>query len=103
MKIIKIDINTALDNNQIQKIQVEDKEILIAHIGDEYFAFSAKCPHAGYSLEKGFLDIHKACISCPLHGYKYNIRNGLSITGDGYRLKTYQIEARENEYFLHFK
>lgn len=35
-------------------------------------------------------------VVCPLHRYKFSLKNGYNSSGEGYYLKTYPIEQRED-------
>lgn len=39
-------------------------------------AMRNECPHAGKPLEDG--EVKNGCITCPWHGYRYNLKNGLN-------------------------
>ena len=39
-------------------------------------------------------------IVCPLHRYKFSIKNGRNTSGEGYFLKTFAIEVREDGIFV---
>ncbi len=39
-------------------------------------------------------------IVCPLHHYKYNLQNGRNVSGEGYYLKTFPVEVREDGVFI---
>jgi 3-phenylpropionate/trans-cinnamate dioxygenase ferredoxin subunit len=35
-------------------------------------------------------------IVCPLHRYKFSMVNGRNVSGEGYHLKTWKVEWRED-------
>ena len=39
-------------------------------------------------------------VVCPLHRYKYDLKNGRNISGEGYYLKNWPVELRENGVFV---
>ena len=39
-------------------------------------------------------------VVCPLHHYRFRIENGYNSSGEGYRLKTYLVEEREDGVYL---
>lgn len=85
--------------NKIVEVEVKNKTICIALQDDHLFAFSSKCPHASGRLADGFID-GKGDIVCPLHRYKFNIQNGRNTSGEGFFLKTYPIERRNEGIFV---
>jgi len=56
----------------------------IVAAGDTLFAHSAVCPHWGGPLEEA--DADPACVRCPWHGYRFDVRDGASADGKGLRL-----------------
>ncbi len=63
------------------------------------FAFAYKCPHAGGILADGYIDA-LGNVVCPLHRYKYNMENGRNVSGEGYYLKHWPVELREEGVFV---
>ncbi len=85
--------------NNLCEVQVKDKIICIARKGDEVFACAHKCPHAGGYMAGGFVDA-LSNIVCPLHRYKFSLQNGRNVSGEGYYLKTYPVEVREDGVYV---
>ncbi len=86
-------------DNHIAVAEVKGKKICIGRLGDEAFAFAYKCPHAGGLLAEGTIDA-LGNIVCPLHRYKYDMKNGRNTSGEGYYLKHWPVEQREEGVFV---
>ena len=84
--------------NHIAVAEMDGKKICIARFKEEIFAFGYKCPHAGGILADGYLDA-LGNIVCPLHRYKYDIMNGRNTSGEGYYLKHWPVEIRDDGVF----
>ena len=50
------------------------REILLARVGDNYYATDNRCPHMKGDLSRGKLE--GTVITCPLHGSQFDISNG---------------------------
>jgi 3-phenylpropionate/trans-cinnamate dioxygenase ferredoxin subunit len=85
--------------NNIAVVEVNGKKICLGRHRDELFAFAFKCPHAGGILADGFIDA-LGNVVCPLHRYKYDMRNGRNVSGEGYYLKHWPVEQREDGIFV---
>ena len=85
--------------NGMVEIEVAGKKICIALNKESLHACAAKCPHAGGHMSNGYIDA-LGNIVCPLHRYKFSLENGRNTSGEGYFLKTYPIEIRENGIYL---
>jgi nitrite reductase/ring-hydroxylating ferredoxin subunit len=73
--------------------------ILVANLGGGQFAASsAICPHEDVSLEEGFLDA--GCITCPGHGYQFDLRTGRCRHDPSLVLPRFPVELRRGELFV---
>ena len=85
--------------NRIGVVEIKRKKICIAKFEDTAFAFAYSCPHAGGILADGHIDA-LGNVVCPQHRYRYNIKNGRNISGEGYYLKHWQVEIREDGVYV---
>ena len=86
----------------ITEMQVAGKTICVVLKDGVLLACTSKCPHAGGIMAAGFLDA-TGNIVCPLHRYKFNPANGRNISGEGYFLKTFPVEMRNDGVFIGFE
>ncbi len=89
-------------DNNIALLDVKGKRICLAKIKENVFAFAYKCPHAGGILSHGYIDA-TGNIVCPLHRYKYDCSNGRNVSGEGYYLKHWPVEVREDGVYIGFE
>jgi nitrite reductase/ring-hydroxylating ferredoxin subunit len=85
--------------NGLATVTVNNKTICIALHNNQLFACTQKCPHAGGSMADAHIDA-MGNIVCPLHRYKFSLQNGRNISGEGYYLKTFKVENRDNGIFI---
>jgi 3-phenylpropionate/trans-cinnamate dioxygenase ferredoxin subunit len=83
----------------LAEIDINGKIICLAKNNDELFACTQKCPHAGAILADGHLDAMGNLV-CPLHKYKFSLKNGRNVSGEGYFLKIFSLEIREDGIFV---
>jgi len=88
--------------NGLAKVEVNNKIICVALNKNELLACTQKCPHAGGNLADGYMDA-LGNIVCPLHRYKFNLHNGRNTSGEGYYLKIFPIEIRNEGVFVGFE
>lgn len=86
-------------DNNIAVAELKGKKICVAKFKDALFGFAYKCPHAGGILADGYIDAI-GNIVCPLHRYKYDMNNGRNVSGEGYYLKHWPVEQREEGVFV---
>jgi nitrite reductase/ring-hydroxylating ferredoxin subunit len=85
--------------NSIAAIEVKGKRMCIGKFKEEVFAFAYACPHAGGILAEGFIDA-LGNVVCPVHRYKYDMKNGRNVTGEGYYLKNWPVEIRSDGVYI---
>ena len=86
-------------DNNIAMVEVKGKKICIGKHHENIFAFAYKCPHAGGILAEGYIDA-LGNVVCPLHRYKYDLKNGRNVSGEGYYLKNWPVQLREDGIFV---
>ncbi len=73
-------------------VKIDDREILVARVGDDYFAVDGRCPHLHGHLGQGRLE--GTVITCPLHGSQFDVTDGRVLrwtTFSGFTAKVARI------------
>jgi 3-phenylpropionate/trans-cinnamate dioxygenase ferredoxin subunit len=89
-------------DNNLAELSIGGKSICLIKKENKILVCTQKCPHAGGRLVDGFIDV-QGNIVCPLHRYRFNPETGRNISGEGYFLKTYNIEYREDGIYVGFE
>ena len=58
--------------------EIEDRLIVVFHVGGKFYALDDVCTHDGGPLGEG--ELEGFCIACPRHGAKFDIRDGRALT-----------------------
>ena len=61
-----------------QYFEVDDRLVVLFHVGGSYYCLEDVCTHDGGPLGEGELD--GTSIACPRHGAKFDIRTGSALT-----------------------
>ena len=85
--------------NHIAEVEADGRRICVAKQGDALFAFAHKCPHAGGYFADGYIDA-LGNVVCPIHRYKFCLKNGRNVSGEGYYLKHWPVELRDDGVFV---
>jgi nitrite reductase/ring-hydroxylating ferredoxin subunit len=87
----------AIGEGQMTKVKVGGLDIVLARVNGQIYAFRDTCPHGAASLAEGSLSGSK--ISCPDHGYCFDIRTGalLWLDDEPYRLRRIPVKLVEDE------
>lgn len=97
------DAATAFDfpPNGLLELEAHGKKFCLAKHNDQLLACAHKCPHAGGNMAAGYTDA-LGNIVCPLHRYKFSLQHGRNVSGEGYFLKTFPVETREDGVYIGF-
>ena len=86
-------------SNNIAVVDLDGKNICLGKSNEGVFAFAYKCPHASGIMSEGYIDA-LGNVVCPVHRYKFSLKNGRNTSGEGYYLKTYPVEVRGEAIFV---
>ena len=60
-------------------VEAHGSRLALANVDGTFFATDDRCPHAGASLGGGTVEAW--CLTCPLHGAAFDVRNGAVVDG----------------------
>jgi 3-phenylpropionate/trans-cinnamate dioxygenase ferredoxin subunit len=90
-----------LATNGIAQMEVEGRRFCMARYEGRWHAFAWKCPHAGGLFSEGHID-GAGNVVCPVHRYRFRLSNGWNSSGEGFKLRTYAVESREDGIYVGF-
>jgi len=79
----------SIEEGEIIEVTIAGETLAIANIQGAFFAVSGMCPHAGGPLADGRLC--GAVLSCPFHGWKFDMENGHCLTNPDKPLIQYTV------------
>lgn len=97
-KISDFEESLPWQDNNMCLVTAGDKKLTLARFNGQLYAFAYKCPHASGIMADGYLNA-AGQVTCPLHRYRFDIKNGRNTSGEGYFLKTYLVEKRPEGIF----
>ncbi len=65
---------------------------------DEVFALHDKCAHKGGPLSQGI--VHGRKVTCPLHGWNFNLADGQAVAPDIGSCDTFRVKVEDGRVFL---
>ena len=63
-----------LRNGEMKLVSIGGRDILVARVGDKYYAASNRCPHMGGNLSQGKLE--GTVVTCPRHHSQFDLTDG---------------------------
>ena len=76
----------------------DGREVAIFRKDGKLFAIDNICPHEGGPLGEGTLE--GTCVTCPWHGWQFDITNGKGQNSWEEDVKSYPIEVENEAIFL---
>jgi nitrite reductase/ring-hydroxylating ferredoxin subunit len=87
--------------DQIVTVTLGAHDVIVTRLADGLVAFSATCPHAAADLSEGSL--HRGRITCPEHGWKFDIRTGRTLWPEDEMCRLQRFELQEMAGLLKIK
>ncbi len=79
----------ALKPGKIVEVIIGGTAVAVANVDGTFYACTNSCPHAEGPLGDGALE--GSVVTCPYHGWKFDLKTGASLTNPGVTLKTYPV------------
>lgn len=97
-------------------VDIEGREVAVFDLDGELFALANYCVHQGGPLCEGTVsgalttndDLEleytrtDEIVSCPWHGWEFDIRTGEHLAQTGYTTPTYEVVVREGNVYVRF-
>ena len=73
-------------------VTVGEQQVLLVNVKGALYACENECPHQGSPLNGGIVK-DGPILSCPRHGYRFNLQSGACSDYPEYTLKTYAVQV----------
>jgi nitrite reductase/ring-hydroxylating ferredoxin subunit len=81
-----------LSDGMVRTAHAFGMRLAVGNAGGAYFAIEATCPHANGPLDLG--ELHGTTLTCPIHGFEFDVRTGACITDPRCGVKALPVEVR---------
>ncbi|HEU0265135.1 MAG TPA: Rieske (2Fe-2S) protein [Geobacterales bacterium] len=79
-------------------VTINNRQILLINMKGTIFACENDCPHQGSPMQAGI--IKDEYISCPRHGYRFNLKDGQCRDFPEYTLTTFPVTIQGEDIFV---
>jgi nitrite reductase/ring-hydroxylating ferredoxin subunit len=79
----------------VRMVRAGEQEVALARVGDEFYATQPACLHLQGPLGEGRLAGH--VLTCPWHGWQYDVRTGENEFDRAIQLETYDVRVEGGE------
>ena len=80
----------------VVRVEAGGEEIALANLEGELYAVQNACLHLEGPLGEGKIDVDRY-LTCPWHGWKYDVRTGKNDFDLALQLKTYEVKVEDGE------
>lgn len=75
----------------VTEAMLDGEPVAVCKVGDQVYVLDNDCPHSGGPLGDGDLQGHT--LSCPFHGWTFDVRDGVCTLDATQRVKTWHAEV----------
>lgn len=91
MTFVKMGKTSDVPKGKGKVFKIEKKKIAVFNLDGEFYAIDNKCKHKGGPLGEGKLE--GEIVTCPWHGWQYNVKTGQQIINPSIKVDTCKIRV----------
>ena len=84
-----------LKPGECKVVDVNGRQVALHNVDGEFFATDNTCLHHGGPLGEGILE--GSVVTCPWHGWKFNVKTGVSPVNPQARIETFKVKVEGDE------
>ena len=84
-----------IEPGTVRTVRAGEREVALARVDGEFYATQAHCLHLQGPLGEGRVDDH--VLTCPWHGWQYDLRTGENEFDRAIKLETYDVRVEDGE------
>lgn len=92
---IKVASKNDLKPGEGKVIDVSGTKVALFNVDGEFFAINNTCRHKGGPLGEGYLE--GDVVTCPWHGWKYNVKTGANVTIPNLKMASYKVKVEGDD------
>ncbi|MBD2164386.1 NifU family protein [Calothrix membranacea FACHB-236] len=85
-------------NFGIFAVSLAGNPLILYRYGLNIICYQNACAHLGHALDQG--DVGNSILTCPHHGFKYNLETGECLTIPDVSLQLYPVQIKEGKVFV---
>tara|TARA_Y100000385_G_scaffold196736_1_gene203744 strand:- start:59 stop:412 length:354 start_codon:yes stop_codon:yes gene_type:complete len=89
---VPVNLSEPLVDGQATEVMIKERVIAVFRYEGELFAMDGMCAHQGGPVAEG--DVQHGCVTCPWHGWQYELKTGIQTINRQPLQETFQV--REN-------
>jgi len=94
-KYIKVAKVSEMPPGAAREFHANGYVIALFNVDGQFHALDNTCLHRGGPLGQGALE--GDIVTCPWHGWQYNVKSGESVFNEDIRVKTYEVKVEGDD------
>jgi nitrite reductase/ring-hydroxylating ferredoxin subunit len=87
-----------LTEGKVKTARVLARTVAVIRIDGKFYGLEADCKHMKASIARGKIEGHT--ITCPAHGWQYDIKTGACLNEPWAQLKTFPVVVEDGQVFV---
>jgi nitrite reductase (NADH) small subunit len=97
-RFVRFAARSAIPSTRALVRRVGTYEIAVFSLGDGFVAYENVCPHQGGPIGEGVVE--DTTVTCPWHGWCFDLRDGSMTIGDFARLRRFAVYVADDALFV---
>lgn len=85
-------------SGEAKTVEVNGLQIALYNVNGKFYASTNVCPHRSGPLGDGMLE--GETITCPMHGWQFNVKNGEYVVVPTIKIETYETKVENGKVFV---
>jgi len=97
-EFVRVAAKSEIPTGRGRLFEVAGKQIALFNVAGSYFAIANACEHQGGPLAEG--DLEGCVVTCPWHGWTYDVTTGLSPDDADARLECFAVRVEGDDVLI---
>lgn len=99
-QLVKVANTIEVPSGEGRSFEVNDRIIAVFNVDGQFYAIDDMCPHMGASLSAGYFDSQTCVVSCPLHAWRFDVRDGTWCDNPRVATDHFEVQVINEEIFV---
>ena len=98
MGFVKVCSKSEIKSGSGKVVEVNGNEVAVLNDNGKFFAIENNCAHMQCHLGEGSCENEK--VTCPWHGWSYDLKTGKNTFNENVKLKIYEVKIQGNDVLI---
>ena len=99
-KFVKVAKTSEMNDREVKAVELEGNSIAMVNADGKVYAIDAVCPHQEGPLGEGRLEEGAAVVTCPWHGWQFDMTIGRCLTGPDVEQKQFKVKIEGEDILI---